>query len=107
MDVLTLTQASWEEIDKHAKKKLDRAQAAAEKEAEAWRRKQEKRELELAEDESIAKMSAAKNAKKKQGVPKLTQAQIQQNMALMAAVSTQVLTLLMKKMVTIITNMYT
>lgn len=85
-------EAQWEETEKGAKKKLDRAAAANEK-AEAERRKrEEKKELEAAESEAVGKMQESAAAKKNKGKPtnKLTQAQIAQNLALLNAAEGQV-----------------
>lgn len=82
--------ASWEERDKGAKKKLDRAAAQEEKQAEAERKRQEKKELEAAEAAETGAIVDKVQAKKaKQASGKLTQAQIQANMALLAAASSQ------------------
>ncbi|CAD7970342.1 unnamed protein product [Amoebophrya sp. A120] len=78
--------ASWTETDKGAKKKLDRASAAEDKAAEAERKRQEKKALEEADAAASGAIAEKANAKKNKQAPgKLTQAQIQQNMALMAA----------------------
>jgi len=84
--------ASWQESDKGAKKKLDRAAAAADKEEEAARKRAEKKALEEA-DEAMLNGVAEKAAAKKKGAQpagKLTQAQIQRNMAIMAAANLNV-----------------
>mmetsp|Transcript_25795 Transcript_25795/g.65038 ORF Transcript_25795/g.65038 Transcript_25795/m.65038 type:complete len:206 (-) Transcript_25795:622-1239(-) len=78
--------AAWAETDKGANKKLARASAAEQKAAEAERIRQEKKALEEADNaESGAVHDKAQAKKTKQTPGKLTQAQIQQNMALMAA----------------------
>lgn len=87
-----VSQASWAETDKGANKKLARASAAEQKAAEAERIRQEKKALEEADNaESGAVHDKAQAKKTKQTPGKLTRAQIQQNMALMAAAAGAVL----------------
>lgn len=66
---------------------MDRAAAAAEKDAEAQRKREEKKALEAEENAAMNDIVVKADAKKnKQATGKLTQAQIQKNMALLNAV---------------------
>lgn len=71
--------AGWEENDKGAKKKLDRAAQEAGKADEKLKKAQEKKELEAADE---AMFDGGKKGKKDKNAGKLTQAQVQRNLLL-------------------------
>jgi hypothetical protein len=77
--------ASWQDNDKGTAAKANRAAAAADKEADKLARKEELRALQAAEEESLAGVGN----KKKPEPKKMTQAQIAQKAALLAAAKKQ------------------
>lgn len=85
------SKASWEDNEKGLKAKANRAAAKDAKADDAVRKAQEKKEREAEEAAELDAMSGKAAAKKKKDAPsKLTQAQIQRNLALMAAANSTV-----------------
>jgi len=78
--------AAWQDNDKGNAAKANRAAAAADKEAEKLAKKEELRALQAAEEESLA---GVVGNKKKPEPKKMTQAQIAQKQALLAAAKKQ------------------